>query len=146
MELESAPDPIPAAPSEAGPAEPQAYLNADARATSVTDVGKPSYTIDQAADQIVRSEPGWSSHLGEAFTVTYAFRASVPASMPADTAGFSRFNAAQISQAELALRAWSDVANIHFQRVDDGNGYSDNAAILFGDYQSGAGATEPGPV
>jgi serralysin len=30
--------------------------------------------------------------------------------MPDDTGGFSRFNEAQILQAELALTAWSDVA------------------------------------
>jgi serralysin len=118
----------------------QFYLNADERA-GVTVAGKPSYTIDQAANQIVRGEPGWSAALGVGATVTYAYRASAPASMPDDSGGFARFNSAQINEAELALKAWSDVANIHFVRVGSGNSgegaYSDSATILFGDYTTG---------
>lgn len=119
---------------------PQFFLNADARGGLVN--GKQSYTVTQAADQIIRGEPGWSNVLGAPATVTYAFRASAPATMPDDTAGFSRFNAAQITQAELALHGWSDVANIHFMRVGVGTGseaaYSDSATILFGNYSSGS--------
>jgi len=120
------------------------YLNADAR-TGVAENGKPSMTIDQAANNLVGGEPGWSSALGVGFTVTYAYRASAPFNMPSDTGGFSPFTSAQIDQAELALQAWSDVANIHFARVGFGDfgpgAYSDNAAILFGNYASGeAGA------
>ncbi|HEX3887320.1 MAG TPA: M10 family metallopeptidase C-terminal domain-containing protein [Phenylobacterium sp.] len=123
---------------------PASFLDADAR-SGLTDNGKPSFTIDQAASQIVRGEPGWSGALGEPFTVTYAFRADAPAQMPDDTAGFQEFTSAQIDQATLALQAWSDVANIKFVRVgfgDTGAGaYSDNATILLGDYTSGeAGA------
>jgi len=118
-----------------------AYLNADSRGTSFTDTGKPSYTISQAADQIVRHAPGWSAALGAPFTVTYAFRSTAPATMPDDTSGFSRFNSAQISQVELALRSWADVANINFIRVGSGltgdQAYSNNAAILLGNYSSG---------
>ena len=119
---------------------PQFFLNADARGGLVN--GKQSYTVAQAADQIIRGEPGWSNVLGAPATVTYAFRASAPATMPDDTAGFSRFNAAQIAQAELALHGWSDVANIHFMRVGVGTAseaaYSDSATILFGNYSSGS--------
>lgn len=118
---------------------PQAFLSGDARA-GVGDNGKVSYTIDQAASQLLRDEPGWST-MGQPFTVTYAYRSSAPTTMPSDTAGFQRFNQAQINQTELALKAWSDVANIHFVRVGAGNlgeiAYSDNAAILFGGYTSG---------
>jgi serralysin len=118
----------------------QFFLNADARA-GVAPNGKPSDTIDQAANQLIRGAPGWSSALGVGFTVTYAYRADAPASMPDDSGGFQRFNSAQINQAELALRAWSDVANIHFVRVGTGAtgeaAYSDNATILFGDYTTG---------
>ncbi|MDB5463390.1 MAG: hypothetical protein JWP23_1779 [Phenylobacterium sp.] len=120
----------------------QAFLNADARA-GVADNGKQSYTIDQAASQIIRGEPGWSQALGAGFTVTYAYRANAPAQMPDDAGGFQRFNTAQIDEAELAFRAWSDVANIHFVRVgsgDSGEGaYSDSATILLGDYTTGVG-------
>jgi len=142
-------DPYPALADNAGsaldPNTPQAYLNADARA-GAADNGKPSYTIDQAASQLVRGEPGWSSALGVGFTVTYGFRANEPTTMPDDAGGFSRFNSAQISQAELAVAGWSDVANIRFVRVGVGTSgegaYSDNAAILFGNYSTGvAGAS-----
>src|ERR1700761_7970036 len=123
-----------------GTSNPEFFLNAADR-TGPTDNGKTSLTIDQAGDQIIRDEPGWSAHLGQPFTVTYAFRADAPATMPDDTSGFQQFNAAQISQATLALQAWSDVANITFVRVGSGTtgpqAYSDNATILFGDYTSG---------
>jgi serralysin len=135
-------DPYPALDTTAagGSAGPQFFLNADAR-SAPTDNGKPSLTIDQAANQIVRGEPGWSNALGQGFTVTYAFRADAPANMPDDTGGFEQFNAAQINQATLALQAWSDVANITFVRVGAGtsgpDAYSNSATILFGDYTTG---------
>ncbi|WP_312161492.1 M10 family metallopeptidase C-terminal domain-containing protein [Phenylobacterium sp.] len=119
---------------------PQSSLNADARGGAVD--GKQSYTVAEAADQIIRGEPGWSGMLGAPATVTYGFRATAPATMPEDTAGFSRFNAAQIAQAELALAGWSDAANIRFVRKGDGSSgdgaYSDSATILFGNYSSGS--------
>jgi len=116
------------------------YLNADQRAGAAFN-GKSSMTIDQAANDLVGGAPGWSSALGQGFTVTYAYRATEPATMPSDTAGFSQFNSAQIDEAELALRAWSDVANIHFVRIGVGDAgpdaFSDNAAILLGNYSTG---------
>lgn len=54
--------------ASAGLENPQAYLNADARIATVA--GKQSYTIDQAASQIVRGDPGWSAMLGLPATVT----------------------------------------------------------------------------
>ncbi|USQ95170.1 protease SapA [Caulobacter sp. RL271] len=122
----------------AGGDTPNAFVNADSRAGVVA--GKTSLTVDQAASQLLRGEPGWSAALNTAFTVTYAFRATAPTSMPSDTSGFSQFSATQILQAEKALQAWSDVANITFVRVGEGTGasaYSNNAAILFGNYSSG---------
>jgi serralysin len=153
-------DPAPLAPivvGGAGPDDvlgPMAFLNTDERA-GVTIDGKPSFTIDQAATQITTAlftlANGTTRHLpitpwggvrGHAATVTYAYRADAPSSMPEDTAGFERFSSAQIHAAELALKGWSDVANITFVRVGSGDSgeaaYSDNAAILFGDYSSGA--------
>jgi len=118
----------------------QFFLDADERAGATVN-GKPSFTIDQAANQIVRGEPGWSAALGVGTTVTYAYRATAPTSMPDDSGGFARFNAAQINEAELALKAWSDVADIHFVRMGSGTfgetAYSNNATILFGDYTTG---------
>jgi serralysin len=146
MALENEPDILPGYVAElndqastTGPGT-NAYLNADDRA-SVAANGKTSYTISQAANQIIRSDAGWGGVLGHAATVTYAYRSTTPSSMPDDTAGFSRFNTAQIAQAELALKAWSDVANITFIRVGAGdsgdNAYSNNATILLANYSSG---------
>jgi serralysin len=119
--------------------QPQGFLNADAREGYASN-GKVSYTIDAAASQLLRGEPGWGP-MGQAYTVTYAYRAYAPASMPSDTAGFQRFTQAQINATELALKAWSDVANIHFVRVGAGTvgeaAYSNSASILLGDYTSG---------
>ena len=124
-----------------GDADPQAYLNADQRGGTAPN-GKPSMTVDQAGLHLIGGEPGWSVALGVAYTVTYAFRSTAPATMPEDTGGFSRFNAAQITQAELALLAWSDVANINFTRVGSGTSgeaaFSNSASILLGNYSSGA--------
>ena len=119
--------------------EPRAYLNADAR-DGLGPNGKISYSISEAANQLLRGEPGWGS-MGQAFTVSYAFRSTAPATMPDDTSGFQRFNAAQINQAELALQAWADAGNIRFVRVGSGNfgeaAFSNDATILFGNYTSG---------
>jgi serralysin len=141
--LETASDPYPVAPLAKEAADggaPLAYLNADQRA-GIGDNGKPSFTIDAAANRLTGGEPGWSRALGVGYTVTYAYRASEPASMPSDTTGFQRFSAAQINAAELAIKSWSDVANIRFVRVGSGTvgdaAYSDSATILLGDYTSG---------
>ncbi|WP_395671184.1 M10 family metallopeptidase C-terminal domain-containing protein [Phenylobacterium sp.] len=125
------------APDETGP---QAYLGGEERDNATVD-GKPSYTIEEAANQIVRGGPGWSDDLRTPFTVSYGFRANAPGQMPDDSAGFSRFSTTQIVQAENALTSWADVANIRFVRAGAGTSgeaaYSDNAAILFSNYSSG---------
>lgn len=136
-------EPFPEASSDhiaiTGDETPNSFVNADARAGVVA--GKASLTVAQAASQLLRGEPGWSPTLNTAATVTYAFRATAPTAMPSDTAGFSTFSAAQIVQAEKALQAWSDVANVTFVRVGAGTSgptaFSDNAAILFANYSSG---------
>ncbi len=116
------------------------YLNGDERAGAFEN-GKPSKTIGEAGAHLAGFGPGWGGVIGQGFTVTYAFRASEPFRMPSDTTGFQRFNAQQILQAEAALTAWADVANIRFVRVgSDTQGelaYSNNAAILFANYSSG---------
>ena len=70
--------------------------------------------------------------------MTYAFRDTAPGTMPTDTTGFSQFTTTQITATLQALAAWSDVANITFQRVSDaGSNYSNNATILFSNYSGG---------
>jgi len=115
------------------------YLNAAQRGGTGPN-GMTSYTIDEAAQQLTRSATSWGSDWGTAASVSYGYRAYAPSTMPDGTAGFSRFTAAQINATELALQAWSDVANITFVRVGSGTGssaYTNNATILFGNYSSG---------
>lgn len=123
------------------------FLNANERAGGTVE-GKVSFSIDRAGLQMtgfnpstMEPYPGWGGVAGQAYTVTYAFRSTAPVNMPSDTAGFQRFNAQQIYQAEQAMTAWSDVANITFVRVGIGStgeaAFSDNASILFANYSSG---------
>ncbi|MCX7360115.1 MAG: M10 family metallopeptidase C-terminal domain-containing protein [Alphaproteobacteria bacterium] len=98
----------------------------------------PHFSWDEAAIQISRNGYSWAQTFGASAVVTYSYRSSAPAQMPDDTAGFSRFSAGQIAAAEAALAAWAAVANITFVRVNDGDGYSNNAAIVFGNYSTGS--------
>ena len=119
-----------------GGLDAQFSLNADARGGTGPN-GKDSFTTAEAASALTRSGLSWTV-AGAPTTVTYAYRSSAPASMPSDTAGFSRFGVPQIAAAELAFAAWSDVAGITFQRVDAGDGFADDATILLGNYATGA--------
>ena len=90
-------------------------------------------SIDQAGHYITRENHSWGSELGTAVgPISFAFR-STAGDENADT--FTQFSADQIVAAERALDLWSDVANVTFNRV--GSGYSDNATILFGNYDEG---------
>ena len=123
-------------PAEAEGGGPVFGLNADDRGVFGPN-GKPSLSSTDAGAQITRTNQSWATALGTAATVTYAFRDSVT-TMPTDTTGFSQFNATQIAATILALSAWSDVANITFQRVqNEGSEFSNNATILLGNYSSG---------
>lgn len=100
--------------------------------------GKPSLTPTAAGQTLTRTNVAWTTTQGQPGTVTYAFRSTAPSTMPDETTGFSRFTLTQVDAVLLALASWSDVANITFTRVMDADGYSDNAAMLFGNYASGA--------
>ena len=112
-------------------------LNGDDRGGSGFN-GKPSFSITDAGTQLTRSSVGWSGGVGGSATVTYAFRNTAPGTMPSDTGGFTQFSSLQITATLLALAAWSDVANVTFQRVNDGAGYSNNATMLFSNYSTGS--------
>jgi serralysin len=108
---------------------------------AVASNGKTSLPVAQAADHLLSGGSFASGAAGPAI-LTYSFRATAPSSMPDDTAGFSTFNAQQIHATEQALLAWSDVADIRFQRIGVGDSgadaYSDAGTIRFADYSSGA--------
>lgn len=114
---------------------PLAFLNGDDRGG--VSGSKPSLTVTGAASQLTRTNASWANGLGQATTVDFAFRSTGPTTMPTDTEGFSRFSAGQITATLLSLQSWSDVANITFNRVDDGDGYSNNATMLFSNYSTG---------
>lgn len=117
---------------------PLAFLNGDDRGG--VSGSKPSLTVTGAASQLTRTNASWANGLGQATTVDFAFRSTGPATMPSDTEGFSRFSLGQITATLLSLQSWSDVANITFNRVDDGDGYSNNATMLFSNYSTGEDA------
>lgn len=125
---------------ESGVVSPFGALNADDRGGSGPN-GKLSFSTDQAAAQLGRSNITWGSGLGQSANVTFAFRSSEPATLPTDTNGFQRFTDVQIAVTLQALQAWADVANITFTRVNDGDGYSNNATMLFSNYTSGQGGS-----
>ena len=116
---------------------PLGLLNADDRGGFGTN-GKISLTPTVAGSTITRSNVAWTTTLGTPGNVNFAFRSTTPGTMPDDTTGFSRFTDAQIAATLLALASWSDVANITFTRVNDGDGYSDGATMLFGNYAAGS--------
>jgi len=116
---------------------PLGFLNGDDRGSTGSN-GRISLSITGAGAQITRSNVSWGTALGQPTTIDFAFRSTAPTTMPSDTTGFSRFSDLQIAVTLLALQSWSDVANITFNRVSDLDGYSNNAAMLFGNYSSGS--------
>src|SRR4051812_35228910 len=82
-----------ASAADSEPFGPQAFLNADQR-EGIAANGKTSFTIDRAGLQLtgfntatdgsLTPQPGWGGVAGRAFTVTYAFRAAAPTTMPDD--------------------------------------------------------------
>ncbi|MDO1559002.1 M10 family metallopeptidase C-terminal domain-containing protein [Brevundimonas sp. 2R-24] len=128
---------------------PQFFLNGDDRGDGVLQPnGKTSFSTEEAGAHITRTNHTWAAGLGLPVTVTFAFRATMPGSIPSSTAtDYSRFTEAQIIVALASFQAWSDVANITFSRVGTGTSgegaYADNATILLANYangQSGAAA------
>lgn len=116
---------------------PLAFLNADDRG-GLGPNGKISLSPTEAGQIITRLNLSWASGLGQPGVVSFAFRSSEPGAMPDETEGFTRFTTTQINATLLAMAAWSEVANITFTRVDDGDGYSNNAVMLFGNYSEGS--------
>jgi hypothetical protein len=110
--------------------------------TTFISNGKTPFSWDEAAIQISRTGASWANDFQTSAVVTYAYRSTAPSTMPSDTAGFTRFSAAQIAANEAALASWADVANITFVRQGSGTSgdaaYSNSATMLFANYSSGA--------
>jgi len=113
---------------------------------------KPSYTWDEAADQITRNlSPVYLPADAQGLTLTYAYRATatVPQGPPGTAGqwigglnvtmqGFTQFNQTQIAVMERSLDLIEEVANIKLNRVGTGlsgpAAYTDNAELLFGNF------------
>lgn len=116
-------------------------LNADQRGGTGPN-GRPSLTPTGAGERLTRTNTSWAEGLGQATSITFAFRDTAPGELPEGVGGFSRFTEAQISATLLALASWSDVANITFTRVGAGTSgdgaYSNAATMLFSNYSTGS--------
>lgn len=121
------------------------FLHAYARGGDELVNGHPSYTVDQAAEQILREQASWQKAPGDSvLTLSYSFLTkpndffNTPWKYVSDIYSlgkFSAFSAQQQAQAKLSLQSWSDVTNIHF--VDAGQG--DQGDLTFGNFSSSVG-------
>ena len=90
--------------------------------------GKPSFSTDQAADQLTRSGASWHDLNGDGvINLTYTFLTVPPVGYATRGLGtFSQFSSLQKDQAKLSLESWADVAKVTFTegpaaRGDDGH-------------------------
>jgi len=111
---------------------------------------KPNFDFLMGAGAI-NSYDTWAV-VSNSVEITYGFRESASAyKVPgSNIASFSPLSAAQMSAVQLALKLWSDVANIKFIPVNS-NSYTDSATILIGNYSDsndsvGAFAYGPGSL
>ncbi|KAF2391807.1 serralysin family metalloprotease [Pseudomonas frederiksbergensis] len=105
------------------------------RGGSVLVNGKPSFTADQAADQILRKGAFWHDQNADGkIDLSYTFLTSKPANYDRALGTFSEFSAQQKSQAVLSMQSWSDVANVTFSEGAGGDGH-----MTFGNYSNNTG-------
>lgn len=121
------------------------------RGGNLTVNGKPSFSVDQAATQLLRDGASWHDLNGSGkIELTYTFLTSQTSNFSGlGVTGFSQFSALQKAQAVLAMQSWGDVANVTFAEASKGG----DGHMTFGNYsggQEGAAAfaflpgTEPG--
>ncbi|MCK0543688.1 matrixin family metalloprotease [Pseudomonas syringae pv. aptata] len=105
------------------------------RGGNLTINGKPSYSVDQAADYILRDDAAWTDRDGNGIiNLTYTFLTAKPAGFDNSLGTFSAFNAQQKAQAVLSMQSWADVAKVSFtQAASGGDGH-----MTFGNYSNGS--------
>lgn len=97
--------------------------------------GKPSFTVDQAATQLLRDGAAWKDLNKDGFiNLTYSFLTRAPADFDRELGSFSAFSAQQQAQAKLAMQSWSDVAKITFQQAASGG----DGHMTYGNYSDGS--------
>lgn len=110
---------------------------------SFTEGTVASYDAEMAAGVLMRSDTSWSSDPGTPTTITWALRASGPATdASGNSVTFQTLSSAQAETVADVLAAYSAVADVTFTQVAPG-GTSNDATMLFGAYTSttdGAGA------
>ena len=98
--------------------------------------GKPSFSVDQAATQLLRDGAAYQDKDGSGkIELTYTFLTSASSSTmnKHGITGFSQFSAQQKAQAVLAMQSWADVANVTFTDKATGG----DAHMTFGNYSGG---------
>lgn len=97
--------------------------------------GKPSFTADQAAAEILRKGMSWQDKNADGkIDLTYTFLTDKPSNYNPKLGNFSEFSAQQKAQAVLAMQSWSDVANVTFTEGKGGDGH-----MTFGNYDVSTG-------
>lgn len=106
------------------------------RGGDLTVNGKPSFSVDQAATQLLRDGAAYKDlNANGKIDLTYTFLTSASWSTmnKHGISGFSQFSAQQKAQAVLAMQSWADVANVVFtEKTSGGDGH-----MTFGNYSSG---------
>ncbi|OIN45805.1 hypothetical protein BLL37_30055 [Pseudomonas azotoformans] len=104
--------------------------------------GKPSYTVEQAANELTRTGDRWHDVNGDGVTdVSYQFRKTAsPLFAGYGLRGFSQLNPAAEAQARNAMAAWSDVAKVRFSEAPPGGAEEGN--IAFSNYTTNEGERE----
>lgn len=98
---------------------------------------KKSFNTTQAAFQLTRNDSSWSTNLGEATTITYAYRSSIPSNYEGtknEGSTFEKFTAAQIKVTEIVFNLFEEVCGVTLKRVEGSTGYSNSATMLLGNY------------
>ena len=106
------------------------------RGGNLTVNGKPSFSVDQAATQLLRDGAAYQDKDGSGkIELTYTFLTSVSSSTmnKHGITGFSQFSAQQKAQAVLAMQSWADVANVTFTEKASGGDFH----MTFGNYSAG---------
>ncbi len=114
------------------------------RAGEMTINGKPSYSVDQAATNLLSGSTPWADiDKNGRIELTYSFpRESQLVSnddyYTLDIAGLREFSPLQKAQAVLAMQSWSDAANLSFSEAPRGG----DGHITFGNYKVGGAAAQ----
>ncbi|MHC8386591.1 serralysin family metalloprotease [Pseudomonas sp. MDT2-39-1] len=106
------------------------------RGGNLTVNGKPSFSVDEAATQLLRDGAAYQDKDGSGkIELTYTFLTSASSSTmnKHGITGFSQFSAQQKAQAVLAMQSWADVAKVTFtDKATGGDGH-----MTFGNYSGG---------